>query len=102
MSSMFPDPVDLNPSRLSLAASALPGAWLALVTRWDPILLDALAHEVMLRTGLWPDAESVHDFLVSLDTPSHLETMRTSETHPGIGGPSIYPPPRRGDESAGF
>jgi hypothetical protein len=99
---MFPDPVDLDPNRVSRAASAIPGAWLALVKRWDPILLDVLAHEVMQRTGLWPDAEMVHDFLASLDTPSHLETMRTSETHPGIGGPSIYPPSRRGDGSAGF
>jgi hypothetical protein len=99
---MFPDTADSDPHRVSRAASALPGAWLALVKRWDPILLDALAHEVMQRTGMWPDAQTVHDFLASLDTPSHLETVRTSETHPGIGGPSIYPPPRRGEDSAGF
>lgn len=99
---MFPDPADFDPHRVSHAASAIPGAWLALVRRWDPVLLDALAQEVMQRTGMWPDAQSVHDFLASLDTPSHLETVRTSETHPGIGGPSIYPPPRRRDESAEF
>ena len=99
---MLPDPADLDPNRVSRAASALPGAWLALVKRRDPILFDALAHEVMLRTGRWPDPESVQDFLASLDTPSHLETVRTSETHPGIGGPSIYPTPRRGDEAVGF
>lgn len=92
---MFPEDPDLDPGRESLATSSIPAAWLALVQRWDPVLLDVISQEVMMRTGLWPDAEKVHDFLICLDAPSLLETVRTSETHPGIGGPSIYPPPRK-------
>ncbi|MBL9156187.1 MAG: hypothetical protein JNJ70_01860 [Verrucomicrobiales bacterium] len=92
---MFPEDPDLDPARDSLATASIPAAWIALVQRWDPVLLDLVAQEVMMRTGLWPDAEKIHDFLACLDTPSHLETVRTSETHPGIGGPSIYPPPRQ-------
>lgn len=92
---MIPDDPDQDPDRPSLATAAIPAAWLALVQRWDAGLLDLVAREVGMRTGLWPETEKVQEFLAGLSVPSHLETVRTSETHPGFGGPSIYPPPPR-------
>ncbi len=92
---MFPEDDDLDPGRESLATAAIPAAWVGLVLRRDPVLLDLVAEEVVRRTGVRPDLEKVLGFLAGLDTPGHLETVRTSETHPGIGGPSIYPPPGR-------
>lgn len=92
---MFPEEQVLDPGRESLALAAIPEAWAALVRRRDPVMFDLVAMEVTSLTGVRPGWEKIHEFLAGLDAPGHLETVRTSETHPGIGGASIYPPPGR-------
>lgn len=82
---------DFNPA--TRAAATIPEAWRDLVKRRDVVLHELISATVEARTGTRPDPRAVSEFLFGLANPSHLETRRTSESHPGIRGPSIYPPP---------
>jgi hypothetical protein len=81
------------------ADAAIPEAWSDLVSRRAGGLHELLAAAVVAKTGFAPDPNRVAEYLEGLAFPSHLETERTSETHPGIRGPSIFPPPRQGKSS---
>ena len=85
----------LVPENMTRADAAIPEAWDDLVSRRFPGLHELLAAAAAARAGFPPDPGRVAEYLEGLSHPFHLETERTSETHPGIGGPSIYPPPRR-------
>jgi len=85
------DNSDFNPA--TRAAAAIPDAWRNLVRRRDVVLFELLSATVEAGTGFRPDPRAISEFLSGLANPSHLETRRTSESHPGIRGPSIYPPP---------
>lgn len=93
------DNSDFNPA--TRAAAAIPDAWRKLVRRRDLVLFELLSATVEAGTGSRPDPNAISEFLSGLANPSHLETRRTSESHPGIRGPSIYPPPAGKGESVG-
>lgn len=79
---------------ITRAAAAIPDAWRDLVKRRDVVLFELISATVEARTGTRPDPRAISEFLAGLANPAHLETRRTSESHPGIRGPSIYPPPK--------
>jgi hypothetical protein len=82
------------PSSLETRAlAAIPEVWAELVRLGDSVLVERVCNLVERRVGARPDPGAVAAFLAGLANPSHLETQRTSETHPGIRGPSIFPPP---------
>jgi hypothetical protein len=86
--SEFPPSVPASGAR---ADAAIPEAWSDLVARRAGGLHELLAAAVVARTGFAPDPDRVAEYLEGLAFPAHLETERTSETHPGIRGPSIFP-----------
>ena len=75
------------------ANAAIPDAWIDLVNNREWSIFASLSAAVEARTGLRPDPAQVAIFLKGLANPSYVEAVRTSETHPGFGGPSIFPPP---------
>jgi len=90
------DSSDYHP--VTRAVAAIPDAWRELVKRRDVVLFELISASVETRTGSRPDPRAISEFLAGLANPAHRETRRTSESHPGICGPSIYPPPRgKGD-----
>lgn len=84
---------DFNP--VTRVPAEIPDAWRELVTSRDVALVERVSQVVLRRTGHLPAPGAVMEFLAALVHPSHLEIERTSESHPGMRGPSIYPPPRR-------
>lgn len=92
---------EIRPSTLEsgiCADAAIPEVWSDLVSGRIAGLRELIAGAVAARAGFAPDPGRVAEFLERLARPDHLETERTSETHPGIRGPSIFP---RGKEVAG-
>ncbi len=95
------DDEDLDPDRESIAASFIPEAWAELVAEGDETLWHLLLDRVERKSGKRPEVSLVRVFLSSLRHPFHLEMVRTSETHPGIPGPSPFPPPGKGPVDGG-
>jgi len=87
------DATDYNPA--TRVPAEIPDAWRELVDCRDAGLVECVSRAVLRRTGHLPAPGAVMEFLAALVHPSHLEVERTSESHPGMRGPSIYPPPRR-------
>ena len=87
------DASDFNPA--TRAPAEIPDAWRELVTSRDAALVECVSHVVRRRTGHLPAPGAVIEFLAALVHPSHVEIERTSESHPGMRGASIYPPARR-------
>lgn len=85
------DASDFNP--VTRVPAEIPDAWRELVTSRDVALVERVSQVVLRRTGHLPAPGAVMEFLAALVHPSHLEIERTSESHPGMRGPSIYPPP---------
>lgn len=79
------------PESETRADAAIPEVWADLLAGRTPGLHELLAAAVVSRVGSLPDAARIAGFLEGLAPPVHLETERTSETHPGIRGPSIFP-----------
>lgn len=97
----LPPMSEIRPSTLEsgiCADAAIPEVWADLVSGRIAGLRELIAGAVAARAGFAPDPGRVAEFLERLARPDHLETERTSETHPGIRGPSIFP---RGKEVAG-
>jgi hypothetical protein len=63
--------------RRSQARAAIPEAWKELVGKGNEELVDLLAGNVELRTGIRPDADSVAEFLAGLGKPVFIETARS-------------------------
>lgn len=80
-----------TPESETRADAAIPEVWADLVAGRIAGLHELLAASVVSRVGFHPDADRIAGFLEGLAHPAHLETERTSETHPGIRGPSIFP-----------
>lgn len=87
------DASDFNP--VTRVPAVIPEAWRELVTSRDAALVECVSQVVLRRTGHLPAPGAVIEFLAGLVHPSHLEIERTSESHPGMRGPSIYPPARK-------
>src|ERR1035437_4627088 len=66
--------------RRSQARAAIPEVWHELVRKGNEELVELLASNVELKTGIRPDADEVAEFLATLGKPVIVETSRSNAT----------------------
>ena len=86
--------------RRSQARAAIPDVWKELVGKGNEELVELLASNVELKTGIRPDTDEVAEFLAGLGKPVIVETLRSNASEQSSRATERRVPQRAASETS--